>query len=298
MHMNVSTRYAILGFLLACIHSSMPGQAQLPKGLDLSCGDRVAFVGNTFFEREQREGHLETAFTLAHPDHKLTFRNLGWSGDTVNGQARAFFGPPADGYKHLLRSLDESKPTVILANYGFNAAFEGKPGLDVFLVGYRKLIGDLQSKAQRVVLVTPVTPFGEHLPKASADTTLENLALYTKAIRSLADELKLSVLDLASINLPLASSENGIHLTPAGYHTLAKTLFPDLNLDLKRTAELRTAIKQKNALFFHQYRPQNETYLRGFRKHEQGQNAREIPQFDPLIAKAEATIHRLAATLK
>jgi hypothetical protein len=35
------------------------------------------------------------------------------------------------------------------------------------------------------------------------------------------------------------------------------------------------------------------TYLFGFRKHEQGQNAREIPQFDPLVAKQEAEIARL-----
>jgi hypothetical protein len=56
---------------------------------------------------------------------------------------------------------------------------------------------------------------------------------------------------------------------------------------------LRLAIVAKNRLYFHRWRPQNETYLFGFRKHEQGQNAREIVQFDPLIARAEADIARL-----
>jgi hypothetical protein len=53
---------------------------------------------------------------------------------------------------------------------------------------------------------------------------------------------------------------------------------------------LRQAIRDKNMLFFHRWRPQNDTYLFGFRKHEQGQNAREVPQFDPLIAEQEKKI--------
>ena len=51
---------------------------------------------------------------------------------------------------------------------------------------------------------------------------------------------------------------------------------------------LRSAIRKKNELFFHRWRPENWTYLFGFRKQEQGQNAVEIPQFDPLIAEWEA----------
>ena len=43
----------------------------------------------------------------------------------------------------------------------------------------------------------------------------------------------------------------------------------------------------KNELFFHRWRPANSTYLFGFRKHEQGQNAKEIPEFDPLIEAAD-----------
>jgi hypothetical protein len=55
-------------------------------------------------------------------------------------------------------------------------------------------------------------------------------------------------------------------------------------------AALKQLIREKNQLFFHRYRPQNETYLYLFRKHEQGNNAVEIPQFDPLIKKADEAI--------
>ncbi len=57
---------------------------------------------------------------------------------------------------------------------------------------------------------------------------------------------------------------------------------------------LRRQIVKKNALFFHRFRPQNQTYLFGFRRHEQGNNAAEIPEFDPLVAALEEQIFGLA----
>ena len=66
-------------------------------------------------------------------------------------------------------------------------------------------------------------------------------------------------------------------------------------IQYKRLAE---AINEKNTLFFHRYRPQNETYLFLFRKHEQGNNAVEIPQFDPLIAELEKKIAVLKQPVK
>jgi len=56
---------------------------------------------------------------------------------------------------------------------------------------------------------------------------------------------------------------------------------------------LRQAIRKKNELYFYRWRPQNETYLFGFRKHEQGKNAKEVAEFDPLVAAAEAEIDKL-----
>jgi len=63
--------------------------------------------------------------------------------------------------------------------------------------------------------------------------------------------------------------------------------------EFDQVEKLRQTIIEKNRLYFHRWRPQNETYLFGFRKHEQGQNAREIPQFDPIIEKLEKEIAKL-----
>ena len=64
--------------------------------------------------------------------------------------------------------------------------------------------------------------------------------------------------------------------------------------EASQAEQLRKLILSKNELYFHRWRPQNETYLFGFRKHEQGNNAVEIPQFDPLVAEREAAILALS----
>lgn len=54
---------------------------------------RVAFVGNTLIQRAAEYGFLETELTRLSLGRDVVFRNLGWPGDTVAGEARAEFGP-------------------------------------------------------------------------------------------------------------------------------------------------------------------------------------------------------------
>jgi len=68
--------------------------------------------------------------------------------------------------------------------------------------------------------------------------------------------------------------------------------------EIDQIERVRSLINKKNELYFHRWRPQNETYLFGFRKHEQGNNATEIPQFDPLIAELESEINQLKKPTK
>lgn len=61
-------------------------------------------------------------------------------------------------------------------------------------------------------------------------------------------------------------------------------------LSTRQYHELRSLITRKNEQYFHRWRPQNITYLFGFRKHEQGNNAADIAKFDPFIRDLEAKI--------
>ena len=74
--------------------------------------------------------------------------------------------------------------------------------------------------------------------------------------------------------------------------------FIDAGLDIDQAEEIRRLIREKNELFFHRSRPQNQAYLWGFRKHEQGNNFREVPMFDPLIRQKEEEIFALNKTVQ
>jgi len=149
---------------------------------------------------------------------------------------------------------------------------------------------------------------GTHTPGATRRSA------YNEAIRKLAEEYDAPIVDFLNaqneIHAIAASyadqpfTINGVHWNALGYrasaHVLGKSLGWELDsqsniANAKRSnfEKLREAIIEKNRLYFHRWRPQNVTYLFGFRKHEQGQNAKEINQFDPLIEKQEAEIHRL-----
>ena len=71
--------------------------AEGPAPWPFKNGDRIVLVGDTLIERDQRYGYLETFLTIANPELNLTFRNLGWSGDTVAGSpARGLIRPRPD----------------------------------------------------------------------------------------------------------------------------------------------------------------------------------------------------------
>src|SRR5262249_55056232 len=124
---SVTRCFAIL--LVALV----PLGARAADAFTLKDGDRVVLIGSTLIEREQRYGYWETALTQRYPG--VTFRNLGWSGDTVFGIAQASFGSVADGFKHLKEHVAAVKPTVLLIGYGTNESFEGEAGLPRFQDG-------------------------------------------------------------------------------------------------------------------------------------------------------------------
>lgn len=277
-------------------------------------GDRIAMLGGTLIEREQQSGYWETLMTVAAADRKVTFRNLGWSGDTVWGESRGLF-EPHEGYDRLLEQVQAADPTLVLVAYGNNEAFAGEAGVEAFATQYKKLIGDLRADGRRFALVSPLYLEDDRLPHdpdAPADHALDynrNVDLYAAAIHDIADDGRHAFIDLrprqqaylTEDHPPLTS--NGLHMTEAGYRVSAPWLaehfsaldeIEGFDFESPSASALREAIIAKNQLFFHRWRPQNFTYLFGFRKHEQGQNAVEVPQFDPLIEAAEREIAELA----
>ena len=119
--------------------------------------DMVAVLGNTVIERAQKYGHFETTLPRASDKKNHKLRNFGWSGDTVSGHARSYFGPPKEGFDRLKADLGELKPNVIIICYGAGAAFEGEKGLTEFITGYERLLDMVKASAKprEIVIVSP-----------------------------------------------------------------------------------------------------------------------------------------------
>lgn len=279
-----------------------------PASFEFKDGDRLVLLGNTVIEREQRYGAFEPRLALALGDLKVTVRNLAWSGDTVFGHARSYFGPPEEGLQRLSGHLEMLKPTVVLLCYGSELAFERLGGLPDLLTGYRNLIQLIRAKSPGVRIIIATPPPLETLPPPLPDLAAgnRNLSSLRDALHKFAltqnayfidwFELMGGVPKPGVISRPL--TENGVHYTREGYDKLAARLVEGLGLKMPDAPSpalesLRRAVIAKDTLFFNRWRPHNETYLFGFRKHEQGQNAKEIPMFDPLIAQGDETIQKL-----
>ena len=399
------TTFALLALGLLALPQLRAAESPLHSAFSFAHGDRVVWLGGTSVERMQEHGYLETWLTAMHPDRHVLHRNLGWSGDTPGGLARAVFGTPEEGFRRLIGDVRMANPTVVVVNYGAVEAHRGQEGLEPFLQDMKHLIGQLEALPARLVLVAPLEAEPLAPPFPDVQPYNANVQLYTDALRKLAQDTGHVFVNLNPI-MPLGGrsadgpqlTTNGLHLTDYGYWRLAfeiartgppqpdawqieldvserqqnaqQTRLSDINwsddsvrfvardarlpfppppdnvsagvsrysagtlrvrglpagsyqlrvdseiittasseawaagVSLPRRGgadqveQLREAIRQKNELFFHRYRPQNETYLFLFRKHEQGNNAVEVPQFDPLVEKLEQQIAELRVPQK
>ncbi len=249
-------------------------------------GDRVAILGGTFVERMKDCGAIEAELQCRRPDWQLSLRNLGWSGDDVHGIARKRFDGPADGYARLLADVDMVDSTVVVVAYGFSEASDGD--VDRFASGLTKLIDDLTTDTRRVILMTPIA-----MPGYVTSDYTGAVTRCREIVVSLGQQKKLPVINLDWRPIGQDVTSGGIVPSCTGYAKLATPIADALvggSSCEGMSGTLIEAVRAKNDLFFHRFRPQNETYLLLFRKHEQGQNAAEIPKFDPLVDAADETI--------
>jgi lysophospholipase L1-like esterase len=310
--MNLKLLAGLLALVFATTASSQtteaPAAPPQPKVFEFQDGDRLVLIGNTVLEREQRYGSFEPRLVLALGETKVSVRNLAWSGDTVFGHARSYFGPPEEGLQRMATHLEMLKPTVVILCYGSELAFERLGGLPEFLSGYRSLIDMIRAKSPGVRIIMATPPPLETLPPPLPDLAMENknLSSLRDALRKFAGMQNTFFVDWFELmgglpkpgNTAKLLTENGAHYTREGYEKLSAKLIEGLGLKMPDAPSpalesLRQAVIAKDTLFFNRWRPHNETYLFGFRKHEQGQNAKEIPMFDPLIAQGDEAIQKL-----
>ena len=308
-HNHVSTNshgWKLVVFLFLSKLIIFPAIAAKLSAFELKDGDRVALIGDVFIERAQEYGHLELALTTAWPKRHITFRNLGWSGDTPRGVSRAGLSllqagrePADEGWKQLQKQIELVKPTVVFFGYGMASSFDGNPGkFRQEMQGLIDVIRKIAGPKTRFVILSPIRH--EAIGGALPDPAKHNaqLAVLVAQLRELATTNKAHFVSLFDIlkNRKPPLTDNGIHANSTGYRVIARDICRELGVKLHprfgtpQAEALRAVIRRKNKLFFDRSRPQNMAYIFGFRKHEQGRNAIEIPQFDQLVEAQEKII--------
>ena len=390
-------------------------------------GDRVVFVGATFFERAQLSEHLEATLAGTLGNKRVIFRNLGWSADTAYADSRGIFDRPEVGYLRMVEHIRAEEPTVALICYGQNEALTAGLTPEQYSDQLGRLLDELTASGIACVLVSPHELLPAVPPVPSPSRFNSRIKVYSETTGSVAQSRGLLFVDVFSgftkqlrdidfaINscykmppeqeaTPAADSltasiyhslaENGMHFTDYGY-ACASLAFRDRLLNIpanlpvvevdgsaktvtSSAAEIRNVkwnpddatmvsfevqekmlsalplvisagagsvkevnlnggvislgeasqelrqrsflatkdspfkqgrsfaaavnpqyeairklLLKKNELYFHRWRPQNITYLFGFRKHEQGNNAADIAKFDPFIQDLEKQIHEI-----
>lgn len=275
--------------------------------------DVVAFLGGADVVAAQHCGHLESLLATGCRGMAVRFRNFGWEGDTVFEQPRDF------GFPSLASRLQKTGVTVLVVQFGRGEALNGNgPG---FEAAYRNFLDSLARQWPRLVLVTPI-PFengGGLLPDLSKRNS--DLAANAAAIRKVATERKLILVDLfRELSGGERLTSDGLQLTPRAHGMVAYAFAAQLGFaSVAKKAggvddtgkwknplfeQVRQEVIAKNRLWFDYSRPQNWAFLGGDRITQPSSHDHrdpkvrwfpgEMEKFVPLITAAEARVETAA----
>ena len=243
---------------LWCLITCLPLKGLFAQGADdhsagfqLQDGDRVVFLGNSLFEEDLRYGYLEYMLTTAFADRQISFRNIGWSGDTVFGDARSYYTSPPTAYDLLIQQLTDTNPTVVFLAYGANEATKGKAGLAPFKEGLNKLLDKIDELGARVVLLSPLPLLPSEL-NINRDERNQILELYSNEIAAVASTRSQRFVDIfhpfQQFDVASGISSEGVHLNEKGYYHLAQVVSQTLQLPQSEwTMDLRVADQKVNS---------------------------------------------------
>lgn len=356
---------------------------------ELKNKDRVVFLGNSIFENDLQFSYLEFALSSRWPHSDVRFRNIGWTGDNVFGDARTYVTKPPTSYETLISQITKTKPTIVFVAYGGIESQEGKAGLPRFREGMNQLLDQIDKLGAKSILLSPIEQMGGATPEYIAQRN-QDIKLYSDEIKAISAARKKQFIDvltpLKDYNQKTSLSENGIHLNETGYYVLAEAIEKALGLtsnlapleinvgkqgvetkltvresgdkkditsykfavepaylplpipagtklgegqkikvtglkkgfyaltingeevlsasaqkwaegleikqgdSYNQSHQLRELITKKNELFFYQYRPQNRTYILGFRSYEQGRHSVGLDELSLIIHWLESQI--------
>ena len=230
---NVIRRAKLRSLLVAAVLCLSATGSLFAQSIEFNKGDHICLIGNTLAERMQHYGWLETLLQAQFPDHHLVVRNLGYSGDEIDGwknnshrlRSMSFgsqdewlsgvspvpqikkLSPRDEGKVRENRfELTNTKADIVFAFYGYNESFAGAAGLPKFKADVKEFIEHAKSQkyngrsAPKLVLFSPIAQellADPNLPGREAIASANvRLKLYSDAIAEVAKANDVPFVDL------------------------------------------------------------------------------------------------------
>jgi len=168
-------------------------------------GDRVVCLGDSITEQRLYTTYIEAYVLTRHPEWKLTFRNVGWGGDTSwlrqrshPNEAELFAADPEkqermveEAVAHgLARDVLPLKPTVVTIKFGMNDHSYQPFREDIFRAYVRsqnELGKVLKANGARVVYLTP-QPIEDKRPDPDKDARNVSLRKFSDGLKEVAEK--------------------------------------------------------------------------------------------------------------
>jgi mono/diheme cytochrome c family protein/glucose/arabinose dehydrogenase len=276
---------------------------QQPETLDIKDGAHISLIGGNLGSRMMNYGHFETEMHVRYPEKSLLIRNMCDGGDTPGFRPHAsrfspWAFPGAEKFQTEYATNSDSEghfdspdqwltrlqTDVIIAFFGFSESFQGKAGLENYKAELDAFIKyTLNQKyngtsAPQLAIVSP-TAFEDltslhDLPNGEKEN--ENLSLYTKAMKEVAQKNKVQFVDAftpskqwyAEAADPLTI--DGAQLNEAGYKKLALLLTNEIFGNAAPKAEanrslIHDMVMEKNWMWHNDYKIPNGVHVYGRR---------------------------------
>jgi len=297
--------------LLVIAFCTLQFTQQNATALKIDKESHIILIGNNLGSRMMNYGHFETEMHLRYPEHQLFIRNMCDGGNTPGFRPHssrnspwAFPGaekfhaeqaektlneeslnPPSEGHFETEDQwLTRLKADVIIAFFGYNESFVGKPGLENYEAELDAFIKHtLKQKyngvsAPQLALVSPIA-FEDLSKKYDLPNGVKenaNLALYTAAMKEVAAKNKVLLIDAFSPTKSWYAKAksfftiDGFQLTDAGYARfaplLADQVFGKVTVKTeKNRALVKAAVLEKNWMWHNDFKVPNGVHVYGRR---------------------------------
>lgn len=266
-------------------------------------GAHLVLIGNNLGARMMEYGDFDTELHVRFPDSTLTVRNICAPGNTPGFRPHpsrnspwafpgaAVFNPDYDidtGSEGHFPTEDEwisnLKADIILGFFGYNESFKGESGLENFkgelsaFIDHSNAQNYNDGKGTQLVLISPIAyeDLSELYDLPDGKEINKNIALYTKAMKAIAQEKNIPFIDVFNETKRWYSDSDepltidGFQLSEKAYQQFSAYLVDQLFGKTERVAasfqeDIKEAVLEKDWIWYKDFKIPNGVHAYGRR---------------------------------